>query len=271
MSNSLDWRKDAAAARLKGVSGGKSVLYAPEQAEFIVDHVMRAPESVLRRAMAAKSSAPANASPTLTVQRSANSSTSRTVAGKLTDETPDGENDVISVDTWDLSRAGSNLPSLFAHDPEQPTGQWSYPVKVARALLATNTFPEKGISPIADQVRGMVASGALRGISVGFKAGKIEFSKDPARPLGINFLSGHQLLEASFVSVGCNPSALVIGPTSAKAIEEYAMQARQAEVANLVSSLGKSSSGWAKSRPVPATTREQRLAEVRALINAMRR
>src|SRR5262249_18278522 len=121
----------------------------------------------------------------------------------------------------------------------------------------------------SDQVRGMLAVGVLRGVSVGFRAGKIEFSKDPARPLGITFISGHQMVESSFVSVPANPSALVIGPTSAKAIGDYAMQARQAEVRNLISSLGKSS-GWAPSRPA-SMTREARIAEARRLINAARR
>jgi hypothetical protein len=266
---SSEWRKDIVAARLKGVAGGKREFYAPDQKEFITDHIMRAPETVLRRAMAAKSPAAANASPLLTVQRAANSSMSLTWAGKLTDETVDSENDVIKVDGWDLSRCSANFPALFSHDPEQLVAQWSYPVKAGGALLATSTFPAADVSALSDQVRGMLAAGVLRGISVGFRAGKIEFSKDPARPLGINFLSGHQMVEASFCSVPANPAALVIGPTSAKALDEYARQARAAEARNLVSSLGKSS-GWAPSRPA-SMTREQRMAEakrLKALIDA---
>jgi hypothetical protein len=256
----LEWRKDIVAARLKGVVGGKRVFYAPDQEAFINDHIMRAPEAVLRRAMAAKSPASASATPLLTVQRAANSSTSLTWAAKLTDETVDSENDVIKVDTWDLSRCASNFPALFSHDAEQLVGQWSYPVKAGGALLATSTFPAAGVSALSDQVRGMLAAGVLRGVSVGFRAGKIEFSRDPARPLGINFLSGHQMVESSFVSVGANPAALVIGPTSAKAVGEYAMQVRQHEARSLVSLV--KTGGATRSAP---SSREQRLAEVRRL------
>jgi hypothetical protein len=266
---SFEWRKDIVAARLKGVAGGKCVLWTPEQAAQITDHVMRAPESILRRAMAAKSPAQANASPLLTVKYAANSSTSLTWAAKLTDETVDSQNDVVKVDTWDLSRCLSNFPALFSHDPEQLVGQWSYPIKAGGALLAASTFPAEGVSALSDQVRGMLAANVLRGVSVAFIAGKFEFSKDPARPMGINFLSGHQMVEASFCSIPANPAALVIGPTSAKALDDYAISARQAEVANLRSSLGKSSR-WAKSRPA-SMTREQRLEEARRIINEARR
>jgi hypothetical protein len=235
MSGGLDWRKDIVAARLKGVGGGKRVFWTPEQASLITDHVMRSPEAVLRRAMAAKSPARTSASPMLTVTRSADSSTSLTWAAKLTDETVDSQNDVIKVDGWDLSRCMSNFPALFSHDPEQLVGQWSYPIRASGALLASATFPAEGVSPIADEVRGMLAAGVLRGVSVAFIAGKFEFSKDPSRPLGITFISGHQMVESSFVSVPANPSALVIGATSAKALDDYAISARKAEAENLIS------------------------------------
>jgi HK97 family phage prohead protease len=246
--------------------GGKVVMYNSKQLAFIKYYIETAPKKLLLAAVETKTPAPASASPSLTVmQRSANSNSSLTWAFKLTDESVDLQGDVIKVDGWDLSNCGRNLPTLFNHESDQPVGQWSMPVKAGGALLATATFPEQGVSAMSDQVRGMVAAGVLRGCSVGFSPGRFEFSKDPARPMGINFLSGHKLIEASICAVPANQSCLVIGPTSAKAIDEYAMQVRQSDARSLISSLGKS--GTSRS---PAT-REQRLAEARALINAVRK
>jgi hypothetical protein len=107
----------------------------------------------------------------------------------------------------------------------------------------------------------MVAAGVLRGCSVGFVPGRFEFSKDQSRPMGINFLSGHRLIEASICAVPANPGCLVIGPTSAKSIDGYVVAARQHEARSLTSLVSKSERA---SRPA-STTREQRLAEVRRL------
>jgi HK97 family phage prohead protease len=250
--------------------GGKVVLYNSKQLAFIKDYIETAPKKLLLAAVETKTPAPASASPTLTVmQRSANSSSSLTWAFKLTDESVDLQGDVIKVDGWDLSNCGRNLPTLYNHESDQPVGQWSMPVKSGGALLATTTFPEPGISAMSDQVRGMVAAGVLRGCSVGFVPGRFEFAtKDPQRPpFSINFLSGHRLIEASICSVPANQSCLVIGPTSAKALDDFAVAARQAEVRNIISSLGKSGQA---SRSAPLS-REQRIAEARRLINEARR
>jgi HK97 family phage prohead protease len=254
-------RKDILAGRLKGIAGGNRIMWSTKQAALLTDYIMSAPESMLRRAVRARSPAPASMSPSFAVlRRSAESSTSLTWAFKLTDESVDMQNDVIKVDGWDLSNCLRNLPALYNHESDQPVGQWSMPVKTGSALLATAMFPEKGISATSDQVRGMVAAGMLRGCSVGFVPGRFEFSKDPQRPMGINFLSGHRLIEASICAVPANPGCLVIGPTSAKSLDEHVIAARQHETRSLISLV--KTGGASRSAPL---TREQRLAEVARL------
>jgi phage head maturation protease len=64
----------------------------------------------------------------------------------------------------------------------------------------------------------MVKSGTLRAASVGFAPGQWEFSKDKSRPNGIDFISGHTLLEWSVVNVPANASCLcesIVGQKSA--------------------------------------------------------
>jgi phage head maturation protease len=109
------------------------------------------------------------------------------------------------------------------------------------ALMASVMFPAAGISAVSDQVRGMIAAGVLRGASVGFVPGKIRFTNDPQRPMGIDFLEGHILTEWSVVGVPANPLCVVVGPASGNN--------------------NKSASAPA-SDPAP-TTREQRMAEAR--------
>jgi hypothetical protein len=58
----------------------------------------------------------------------------------------------------------------------------------------------------------MVDEGTLRGASVGFVPGQDwKFSSDAKRPLGIDFLSGHKLLEWSVVNIPANSQCLFEG------------------------------------------------------------
>jgi phage head maturation protease len=202
--------------------------------------------------------------PIASVQRAAMDSRALTWKFVISDETPDLMNDVIKLDGWRLQNFGKNGVVLSNHDHTLPVGQSSLPYVSNKALMAAVTFPEAGISATSDQVRGMIAAGVLRGASVGFVPGKIAFSKDPQRPLGIDFLDGHQLTEWSCVSVPANPNCLVVGPTSAKSISQDAVAARKSEARSIIS-LVKGQT------PRSAQTREQRIAEarrLRALIDA---
>jgi phage head maturation protease len=129
--------------------------------------------------------------------------------------------------------------------------------------MANVAFPDPGISAVSDQVRAMVAAGVLRGASVGFLPGQFKFSKDPARPLGIDFLSGHTLTEWSLCAVPCNPSCLVVGPTaSGKSASDVKITDRRRAARQLTA---RARSIFASTpNPVPMT-RAQRIAEAQAL------
>jgi hypothetical protein len=99
------------------------------------------------------------------------------------------------------------------------------------------------------------------GASVGVIPTKWAFSKDPARPLGVD-ITESILLEWSCVSLPCNPQCLLVGSVSNKSanetkIENSESNARERRLAE-ARSLREPSPG---SKIGEVTTREQRLAE----------
>lgn len=103
------------------------------------------------------------------------------------------------------------IPMLFGHDGNDPVGVWDTAVEKADGLYLTGKLLVDDL-PRAREVRALVQSGAVRGISVGFltkKAGN--------RPGGGRTIKSLELLEASLVTVPMHPGARV---TSAKSAVE---------------------------------------------------
>jgi hypothetical protein len=126
------------------------------------------------------------------------------------------------------------------------------------SLMAVARFPAPGVSPASDQVAAAIRAGLVKGASIGFIPLRWSFSKDPARPMGINF-SSVKMLEYSCCSIPCNPGCLLVGPVSAKSIGQHIAAARQNEARALTS---QARSAGEKKSTVPLS-REQRLAEAR--------
>jgi hypothetical protein len=103
-----------------------------------------------------------------------------------------------------------------------------------------------------------------RGASIGFIPLKWSFSKDPARPLGLDF-HAIKLLEWSICALPCNQDCILIGSvsgatTSSPSDSKMAALRREARaLAAKARSLSRSISD-----PVPLT-RDQRVAEAQAL------
>lgn len=126
----------------------------------------------------------------------------------------DSYGDTVNQDGWKLARFRTNPVVLWAHDGRTlPIGR------------AVNTWVEDGklkstvafdSERFAQRVAGMVQRRTLRATSVGFLPGEWEFSKDPKRPFGIDFKSGHELIEWSIVSVPANPETLLISTSASK-------------------------------------------------------
>jgi HK97 family phage prohead protease len=134
-----------------------------------------------------------------------------------------GENEVLIRMTTDaLARDGDilvpggcvldnylqNPIQLWQHDPSEPVGTNSDIVVRPDCIEARTTFAPAGVSPVADKVRGLVKSGIIRSVSVGFEPLDAE-PIDPAKPLRGLRITKWELLECSFVSIPADPGAVV--------------------------------------------------------------
>jgi uncharacterized protein len=130
------------------------------------------------------------------------------------DETPDRDGDVISIDGWELGNYLKNPVFLWAHDYSIPPVGKAIDVFIKNGKLIFDIqFPEKGIYPFADLVYNLYKGGFLNATSVGFIGKEYEERDDeavndtPAWRRGVKF-TRQELLELSAVPVPSNPSAL---------------------------------------------------------------
>jgi HK97 family phage prohead protease len=134
---------------------------------------------------------------------------SRTKRFVFSDETVDRAKDVIKAGGWNLDNFLRNPTVLFAHrSDEPPIGRASNVGVVGQRLIGDIEFASADTYPLADTIFRLVKGGFLNAVSVGFRPLKFQFSKDPSRPNGIDFLES-ELLEVSVCPVPANPSALV--------------------------------------------------------------
>lgn len=125
----------------------------------------------------------------------------------LSSESVDTYGDVIRQQGWDYRRFDKNPVALqFHRGSTLPIGMWS-----KRSLESGNLKASLRFSSDRDakRIEQAVRERTLRMSSVGFMPGEWKWSEDPKRKYGIDFLDGHVLLEASVVSIGANPDALL--------------------------------------------------------------
>jgi hypothetical protein len=122
--------------------------------------------------------------------------------------------DTIAVAGWDNSIYPTNPVVLSGHNSDMlPVGRAIWTGIEGGRLKSKMIF---GSDEFAQRVKRMVDERIIRTASVGFTPGKWEFSKDRARQGGIDFISGHRLLEWSIVNIPANPRCLLEGVEGAK-------------------------------------------------------
>lgn len=156
-----------------------------------------------------------NASP-MTIELDASASDTKLKQATFTISTAsvDRMGDTIAVDGWRLENFRANPIVQYAHDSGSlPVGKalqtWIEGGKLKSIVQFDN-------DRFAQRVAAMVKGGTLRASSVGFSPGQWDFSQDKARPFGIDFKSGHELLEWSIVNIPANPDALLQSTSAAK-------------------------------------------------------
>jgi HK97 family phage prohead protease len=93
---------------------------------------------------------------------------------------------------------------LAQHDLNQPIGRWPEIGVVGGRLEALGEFPPEGVSERADLYCGLVKSGVVSAVSIGF----CPISGEPIRGGGWRHTKW-ELVELSLVSVPANPAALI--------------------------------------------------------------
>jgi len=120
---------------------------------------------------------------------------------------PDRVGDVIEKGAF----AGANMPipMLFGHDQNDPVGVWTEAVEDSEGLRLKGNLLVNEVAR-AKEVRALVKSGAVRGISIGF----ITKSASP-RKGGGRLIKSLEWLEASLVAIPMHPGARVTSAKSA--------------------------------------------------------
>jgi phage head maturation protease len=253
--SSLDiLRKDALDTRLKGIAGGNRIAWSAKDVSLIRDYVLSQPESFFRKA-----AAPARQE---VATRSGNSASARDIQPsdlnflfEISNSQVDRAGDSIDPKGIDCTEFNRNPVVLNAHDSSVlPIATSSVPWVSGQSLMAVAKFPQPGVSAASDAVAAAIRAGLVKGASIGFVPVRWSFAKD--RPMGINFTSV-KLLEYSCCSIPCNSGCLLVGPVSAKSIDQHVAAARQAEALDLVSQ------ARLASKQTSSSTREQRLEEAR--------
>ena len=116
--------------------------------------------------------------------------------------------DTIRVDGWDLSDFQKNPIALWGHSHHTlPIGRWERLRFEGGKLKADLSLAP---TAMAAEVAKLIEARVLKAVSVGFVPG--EWKWRDKRGEGIEFVKGHQLLEASVVNIPANPDALLEAP-----------------------------------------------------------
>lgn len=101
------------------------------------------------------------------------------------------------------------IPMLFGHDMNDPIGTWDMAEEKSDGLHVTGKLLVDEVTR-AREVRALVKSGAVRGLSIGF----ITKTSSP-RTGGGRLIKSLELLEASLVTIPMHPGAKVTSAKSA--------------------------------------------------------
>jgi hypothetical protein len=263
MADALEFlRKAALHKRINGVVGGNRILWQDKDLQVLHDHVMSAkPDEIIRAAQPTEVKfQPINLS-NLGVEVRSDAGIEDHPVCIITTPRSDLTNDSVhgpGVDSTDFAKF---CAVLDAHDSSKP------PVAVSSRLwmsgentLAIPKFPKPGVSANSDQIAAATRSGLLRGTSIGFVPLKWSLSKDPTRPLGVDF-HAIKLLEWSLCAIPCNQDCRVVGWVSGATSSPDASKMARREARMLAAKARALCESI--SDPIP-TTREQRIAEAQA-------
>lgn len=134
----------------------------------------------------------------------------RQVRVQLSSGDVDRQGDIVEQRGAVLNNYARNPIVLWQHDPSCPIGTASdIRYSTSGNLTALVEFAAPGKSSRADEICGLVKSGVVSCVSIGFMP-LDETPMDSRDPYGPQRIKSWELLEISFVSIPANPAAGVI-------------------------------------------------------------
>lgn len=113
-----------------------------------------------------------------------------------------------------LDNYRANPIQLWFHNPDHPIGTNDEIAVQGDKITARNTFAPSGVSVKADEICGLVKSGVIRTVSVGFNILEAE-PIDPARPRAGLHVTRWELVECSYCAVPVDTDAVVTARAAA--------------------------------------------------------
>lgn len=168
----------------------------------------------------------------------------RQVRAAFSTATTDRMGDQVVQAGIDLSSYRQNPVILFSHDPASPVARCVTIGLDGGNLAGLVQFPDAGVSPLSDQILGLIQAGIINATSIGFAVTESQ-PLNPGKPYAGTKFTKTVLYEISFVSIPANASALVTersaarlpsGPAAALrvgAVAARAHRAREVEVLRL--------------------------------------
>lgn len=289
MADALDILRHAAARkRVHGVAGGNNVLWTDKDLPRIYaraeslrsDEITRAAQPTVIKSRAAVIPDKASLAKIGIELRDFNPDDNAFLC-LITNATLDHAGDSVKPGGVNYSLFGKNSPVLDSHDSSKPpVASSSRPFMSGDNLLAIARFPKPGISANSDQIIAAIRARLLRGVSIGFIPLSWSFSKDPTRPMGVDF-NEIKLIEFSMCSIPCNPDCYVLGSVASSqsapsdASKDVDRRSEARVLAAKVRSLAESITVCAKARSLsesipsdPVQARARRIAEARGFRRA---
>jgi hypothetical protein len=272
MADALNFlRQDALHKRVNGIAGGNRILWQAKDLPALHEHVMSVkPEQIIRATQPTevKISESKIDKAGLGIQLRSSAGPDDNPVFPITTPRVDLANDRTDPRNVDLTDFLKFLSVLDTHDSSKPPVALSTrPWLSGSSMLAIAKFPKPGVSANSDQISAAVRAGLTRGASIGFVPLSWSFSKDPSRPLGIDFHS-IKLLEWSIVSLPCNQDCSIAGWVSgATSSPDSSKMAELRREARALAAKGRSICAGITDKP--PSTREQRLVEAQNIRRAM--
>jgi HK97 family phage prohead protease len=273
MVDALDiLRKDAFRKRVHGVAGGNRVLWSEKDLIDIHNHRWSVKmEQIIQRPTGTKLLGAPNIDKASLAKIGITlrdfSPEDYAILCLITNATPDHLGDSVKPGGVNDSLFGKNAPVLDSHDSSKPpVASSSRPFMSGDNLLAIARFPKPGISANSDQILAAIRARLLRGVSIGFIPLKWSFSKDPARPMGVDF-NEIKLIEFSMCSIPCNPDCYVLGSVASNqsAPSDASKNVDRSREARVLAARARALCASIDDEPSVPQTREQRMAEARNL------